>query len=313
MTSAGRTANATTRTLTKKPPAPTNGPGGGKTGSDCEPSAEDSEPITPGAFLKLYHQRALHQLDACRGLLSCAQFLATGPEPGYAEKWLRSARDWVDSAAVKYATKLNGSFDTLHLLTTGDEHEREVLSIQDGIEAALRRAHASRGVIPDSTRHETAYRLAIAVREQWRRLQHTPADDTEQLERAGRAFVRWMGEQGGPDQLTTLSTACRMEYEAAMLDLERPQIATNGIAAGDTPTVQLTENAAGLLEWLAKRSRAETRTTIGTVYSMHKDAVRANVNELVSHGFLTDHGRPNGLSVNQRGRAWLSRQQLPAE
>lgn len=258
MAPAARTARTTTRTPsksgTKKPRGSVGADArGGKTTSGCEASAQGREPITPRVFLGLYHEQALHQIDACRGLLSCAQFLAGGPEPGYTEKWMRTARDWIDSAAAKHATRLGGIFEALHLLAREDDHERELLPIQDGIEAALRRAHASRGAIPEGTRHEAAYRLAIDVREQWHQLQHGPADDAEQLQRAGRAFVRWMGEQGGPGRLNTLSDACKVEYEAALLDLggSGPADRIDGEAAVD----RLDANDVALLEFLAERPR----------------------------------------------------------
>ncbi|MEQ8844408.1 MAG: hypothetical protein RIB58_06090 [Phycisphaerales bacterium] len=224
MAPAARTAKDCTRTPNKsgrkKPRGTVEADArGGKTTSVCEAPPEGSEPITPRAFLELYHERALRQLDACRGLLSCAEFLAAGPEDGYADRWVHTARDWIDSAAAKHATRLNGIFDALHRLAREDDHERELLPIQDGIEAALRRAHASRGAIPEGTRHEAAYRLAIDVREQWRQLQHGPADDAEQLQRAGRGFVRWMAERGGPGRFDELARGCKMEYEAAVVDL----------------------------------------------------------------------------------------------
>lgn len=224
MAPAARTAKASTRTPnksgTKKPRGTVEADArGGKTTSVCEAPADGSEPITPRAFLELYHERALHQLDACRGLLSCAQFLASGPEPGFAEKWVRTARDWIESAAAKHAIRLSGIFDALHRLARGDDRERELLLTQDGIEAALRRAHASRGTLPEGTRHEAAYRLAIDMREQWRQLQHGPADDAEQLQRAGRWFVRWMSERGGAGRFDELAGGCKFEYEAALVDL----------------------------------------------------------------------------------------------
>ncbi|MFI4915651.1 MAG: hypothetical protein ACIAS6_03970 [Phycisphaerales bacterium JB060] len=256
MATEARTADTTTpsKSGTKNPRGSVGaGTRGGKTTSVCEAPVQGSEPITPRAFLELYHERALHQIDACRGLLSCAQFLAKGPEPGFTEKWVRVARDWIDSAAARHATKLNGIFDALHRLAREDDDERELLPIQDGIEAALRRAHASRGAIPEGTRHEAAYRLAIDVREQWRQLQHGPTDDAEQLQRAGRWFVRWMGGQGGPGRLDTLSDACKVEYEAALLDLggSGPADRIDREAAVD----RLDANDVALLEFLAERPR----------------------------------------------------------
>lgn len=233
MAPAAGTAKASTRTRnksgTKKPRGTVEADArGGKTTSVCEAPAEGSEPIAPRAFLDLYHERALRQLDACRGLLSCAEFLAAWPEDGYADRWVHTARDWIDSAAAKHATRLNGIFDALHRLARVDDLERGLLLTQDGIEAALRRAHASRGAIPEGTRHEAAYSLAIDVREQWRQLQQSPADDAEQLQRAGRWFVRWMAQRGGAGRFDELARGCKMEYEAAVVDLGKHAPAKSG-------------------------------------------------------------------------------------